>query len=394
MTRHLKAAVVGTGFIGPVHIEALRRLGIEVTGILGSSLQGGQKRAEALRLPKAYASLDELLAEPELDAVHITTPNYLHKPMVEAAIAAGKHIVCEKPLAMDSAEGQSLLEAAERAGIVHATNFNFRFYPLCREARDIVQSGKLGEIYQIYGRYVQDWLLKATDWNWRLEPDLGGDMRAVADIGSHWLDLTRFISGQDIAEVCADFATFLPVRKRPLKPVETFAGKELAPEDYEEREIRTEDYASILLRFTDGARGVLTVSQVAAGRKNRNEFEINGANGSIAWNSERVEELWLGHRDQASQVLLKDPTLMSGYAREISEAPGGHSEGFRDTFKMLYSRVYAAVEAGGPPEESDYPTFADGVYALRLGEAILQSAKEERWVKVEGKGQEKRSAGR
>jgi predicted dehydrogenase len=303
--------------------------------------------------------------------------------MVEAAIAAGKHVVCEKPLAMDSAEGEHLLDLANRAGIVHATNFNFRFYPLCREARSLVQGGSLGPIYQIYGRYVQDWLLKSTDWNWRLEPDLGGDMRAVADIGSHWLDLTRFISGQDITEICADFATFLPVRKKPLVPLETFAGKELQPDEYEEREIRTEDYASILLHFSDGARGVLTVSQVAAGRKNRNEFEINGANGSVAWNSERVEELWLGHRDKASEVLLKDPGLMSEFGRSIVEAPGGHAEGFRDTFKMLYSRVYAAIEAGGPPEEPDYPTFADGVYALKLGEAILKSAHERRWITVD-----------
>lgn len=382
MTRQLKAAVVGTGFIGPVHIEALRRLGIEVTGLLGSSKEGGQKRADALRLPKAYGSLEELLAEPGLDCVHITTPNYLHKPMVEAAITAGKHIVCEKPLAMDSSEGEHLLALAEKAGIVHATNFNFRFYPLCREARSMVQGGNLGAIFQIYGRYVQDWLLKETDWNWRLEPDLGGDMRAAADIGSHWLDLTRFISGQDVTEVCADFATFLPVRKKPLVPLETFAGKELQPDEYEERAIHTEDYASILLRFSGGARGVLTVSQVAAGRKNRNEFEINGSQGSISWNSERVEELWLGHRDRPSEVLMKDPGLMSEFGRSIVEAPGGHAEGFRDTFKMLYSRVYAAIEAGGPPAEPDYPTFADGVYALRLGEAILQSAQERRWVTV------------
>ena len=382
MRRSLKAAVIGTGFIGPVHIEALRRLGIEVTGILASNLEHAQKRADALRLPKAYATLDELLAEPGLDAVHITTPNYLHKPMVEAVIAAGKHVVCEKPLAMDSAEGQQLLDLAEKAGIVHATNFNFRFYPLCQESRAIVQGGKLGTIYQICGRYMQDWLLKDTDWNWRLEPELGGEMRAVADIGSHWLDLTRFISGQEISEICADFATFLPVRKKPLVPLETFAGKELQPDEYEEHEIRTEDYASILLRYRDGARGVLTVSQVSAGRKNHNAFEINGSKGSIAWDSERVEELWIGHRDRPSELLLKDPTLLSEYGRAASEAPGGHAEGFRDTFKMLYRRVYQAIEAGGPPAEPDYPTFADGVYALKLGEAIYRSAQEKCWVSV------------
>jgi predicted dehydrogenase len=382
MRRSLKAAVIGTGFIGPVHIEALRRLGIEVTGILASNLEHAQKRADALRLPKAYATLDELLAEPGLDAAHITTPNYLHRPMVEAVIAAGKHVVCEKPLAMDSAEGQQLLDLAEKAGIVHATNFNFRFYPLCQESRAIVQGGKLGTIYQICGRYMQDWLLKDTDWNWRLEPELGGEMRAVADIGSHWLDLTRFISGQEISEICADFATFLPVRKKPLVPLETFAGKELQPDEYEEHEIRTEDYASILLRYRDGARGVLTVSQVSAGRKNHNAFEINGSKGSIAWDSERVEELWIGHRDRPSELLLKDPTLLSEYGRAASEAPGGHAEGFRDTFKMLYRRVYQAIEAGGPPAEPDYPTFADGVYALKLGEAIYRSAQEKCWVSV------------
>src|SRR4051812_5057446 len=231
MVKPLKAAVVGIGFIGPVHIEALRRLGIDVTGVLGSSLTSGERTAAELRLPKAYGSLDELLAEPELSAVHITSPNYLHGPMVKDAIAAGKHVVCEKPLAMDTAEGEGLLALAERAGIVHASNFNFRFYPLCQEAKEMVRGGQLGPITQIYGRYVQDWLQKVTDWNWRLEPELGGDMRAVADIGSHWLDLTRFITGQDVTEVCADFATFLPIRKKPTKPLATFAGKELDPDD-------------------------------------------------------------------------------------------------------------------------------------------------------------------
>ena len=361
MVDALKAAVIGAGFIGPVHVEALRRLGIEVTGILGSSLESAQKQAAEQRLPKAYGSLDELLAEPGLTAVHITAPNYLHAPMVKQVIAAGKHVICEKPLAMNTADGEELLTLAEQAGIVHATNFNFRFYPLSQESREIVQRGGLGEVYQIYGRYVQDWLLKETDWNWRLEPDLGGDMRAVADIGSHWLDLTRFITGQSVTEVCADFATFVPVRKKPKKALATFAGKELDPEDYELVEIKTEDYASILLRFDGGARGCLTVSQVAPGRKNHNAYEINGSGSSLAWNSERVDEIWIGHRDKASELMLKDPSLMSPAGRLVAEAPGGHAEGFRSTFKQLYKRVYRAIEAGGPPAEPDYPTFADGV---------------------------------
>jgi len=382
MASSLKAAVIGTGFIGPVHIEALRRLGIEVTGLLGSDKANTERKARDLRLAKAYGSIEELLAEPGLTAVHVATPNYLHASMVKAALAAGKHVVCEKPLAMNAAEGAEMLALAEKSGLVHAVNFNFRFYPLVQQAKAMVQAGELGEIYQVYGRYVQDWLLKATDWNWRLEPELGGEMRAVADIGSHWLDLSGFITGQHVTELCADFATFLEVRKKPTRPLETFAGKELNPDEYEERAITTEDYASILLRFDGGARGVLTVSQTAAGRKNHCGFEINGSTSSAAWNSERVEELWLGHRNAPNQVLLKDPGLMAPSARAFSEAPGGHSEGFRDTFKMLYSRVYAAIESGKPPVNPDYPTFADGLYALRLGDKVFQSARERRWITV------------
>jgi predicted dehydrogenase len=382
MANSLKAAVIGTGFIGPVHIEALRRLGIEVTGLLGADQAASERKAQALRLAHAYGSIEELLAEPGLTAVHVATPNYLHAPMVKAALAAGKHVVCEKPLAMDAAEGAELLALAEASGLVHAVNFNFRFYPLVQHAKALVQSGDLGQVRQIHGRYMQDWLLKETDWNWRLEPELGGDMRAVSDIGSHWLDLSGFITGQRVTEVCADFATFMPVRKKPTRPLETFKGKDLNPGEYEEREIKTEDYASILLHFDGGARGVVSVSQIAAGRKNHCAFEINGSKSSVAWNSERVEELWLGRRDVPSGILLKDPSLLAPSARPFAEVPGGHAEGFRDTFKMLYSRVYAAIETGGPPAQPDYPTFADGLYALQLGDKVLESARSRRWVTV------------
>jgi predicted dehydrogenase len=383
MARQLKAGVVGTGFIGPVHVEALRRIGVDVVGIVGSSREATIQKAESLRLPAVFDSLEQMLVEADLDAVHIATPNNLHAPMVKSVIAAGKHVVCEKPLGMDVAEGKELLALAQDAGIVHAVNFNIRFYPQCHQARALIQGGELGRIYLIHGRYLQDWLLKETDWNWRLEPELGGDMRAVADIGSHWLDLLTFIAGQRIRQVCADFATLLPVRKKPTKPLETFAGKQLDPSEYEERPIRTEDYASILLRFADGPHGVLTVSQVSAGRKNRLAFEVDCAGGSVAWQSERPEELWIGRRDKPSEVLLRDPALLAPEARAISSYPGGHAEGFPDTFKQLYRKVYAAIEAGRPPDAPDYPTFADGVYALRLGEAIQRSARDHQWVELE-----------
>lgn len=382
MQRRLKAAVVGTGFIGPVHVEALRRNGIDVVGIVGSSREHAQQRASDLRVEQGFGSIAELLAGTDPDCIHVTTPNYLHAPMVREILAAGKHVVCEKPLAMTTAEGEELLQLASASGLVHAVNFNLRFYALCHQARAMVRNGDLGATYLIHGRYLQDWLLRETDWNWRLESQLGGDMRAVADVGSHWLDLMTFITGQRITSVCADFGTLLPVRRKPLKPVATFAGKELEPEDYQSVSISTEDYASILLRFDNGAHGVLTISQVSAGRKNHLEFEIDGSLASVAWNSENPEELWIGRRDRPSEVLLRDPALLAPEARSVTSYPGGHAEGFPDTFKQLYRKVYGAIAAGGPPAEPDYPTFADGVHALRLGEAILASSRSRGWIDI------------
>lgn len=382
MTERFKVGVAGTGFIGPVHVEALRRIGVDVVGIVGSNPDTAARKAAEMQVPGAFTSLEELLAVPGLAAVHIATPNHLHAPMAKQVIAAGKHVICEKPLAMDAAEGEEMLALAEQAGIVHAVNFNLRFYPLCHQAKAMVHAGEIGKVMLMHGRYLQDWLLKESDWNWRLEPEYSGETRAVADIGSHWLDLMGFISGDRITAVCADFATFLPVRKRPTRPVETFSGKELRPDEYQDRVIKTEDYASVLLRYASGAHGVVTISQVSAGRKNHLAFEIDGAQASLAWCSENPEELFIGRRDRPSETLMRDPALLAPAARGITSYPGGHAEGFPDTFKQLYRKVYAAIAAGGPPEEPDYPTFHDGVKSLRLGEAILKSARQSRWVNV------------
>lgn len=382
-SERIKVGVVGGGFIGPVHVEALRRNGVEVVGLVGSSPEAGRAKADELHLPEAFASLDDLLSHPEIGCVHIATPNHLHAPMVKQVLAAGKHVVCEKPLAMNAAEGEELLRLATDAGVVHGVNFTQRFWPHCHHVRALVRTGALGRLYQISGSYLQDWLLRETDWNWRLEPELGGDLRAVADIGSHWLDLVEFVTDQRVVAVCADFATFVPVRQRPTRPVATFSGMNLRPDDYEAKPIRTEDYASILLRFDDGAKGVLTVSQVSAGRKNQLRYELNGADASVSWQSEQPEELWIGHRERPNEVLLRDPSLLAAEARAVTSAPGGHAEGFASTFKHLYRAVYRAIAAGGPPAAPDYPTFADGVRSLRLGAAIAVSARKERWVLVD-----------
>jgi predicted dehydrogenase len=370
------AALVGTGFIAAVHVEALRRLGVDVLGVAGSS----PERAAEAALGEVYGSLDELLADERVDVVHLTTPNNLHHPQVKQSLAAGKHVVCEKPLALNATESRELVELAQDAGVVHCTNFMARFYPLVQQARALVLEGALGELWNVHGSYLQDWLLRPTDWNWRLEPERGGELRAIGDIGSHWLDLAQFVTGQRIAEVFADLDTVIPVRRRPVGGVQTFAQADAEGEDVA---IATEDLAHVLLHFDDGARGSVVVSQVSAGRKNTLAFELDGSEAALAWNSERLEELWLGHRDRPNEVLTRDPSLMEPPARETTTLPGGHAEGFAETFRELYRCVYRAVERGGPPAEPDYPTFADGHWENVLGEAIAQSSRERRWIEVE-----------
>jgi predicted dehydrogenase len=271
--------------------------------------------------------------------------------------------------------------AAEK-NLVNAINFNLRFYPMSYQARSMVRGHELGELFFYNASYFQDWLLLPTDWNWRLEPGLGGALRAVGDIGSHCLDLISFISGLKVQRVFADFKTFIPVRKKPSRPIETFTGKLLQPSDYIDQPIQTEDYATIILNYENNMRGVLTVSQVSAGCKNRLQYELFGSKSGIGWNSERPNELWIGHRDQPNQILLKDPSLLSTEARAISSYPGGHNEGFPDTFKQFSKKVYDYIRAGDYKATADFPTFADGHYEMVLSEAILTSANEGRWVDV------------
>jgi predicted dehydrogenase len=283
---------------------------------------------------------------------------------------------------MNSKESSELVALAKEKGVVNAVNFNIRYYPLSQQARHMVQSGELGGIYSVQGSYLQDWLLLPTDWNWRLEPGLGGEMRAVSDIGSHWIDLTTFITGLTVESVMADFGTFLKTRKKPSRPMETFTGKMQTETEYVEQPISTEDYASVLIRYTSGARGVMTVSQVSAGRKNRLFYEIDGAAASLAWDGESPNEMWIGHRDKPNEVLIKDPSLLSAEAREFAFYPGGHAEGFPDTFKSLYHAVYGYLDKGDMKAKPEFPTFEDGHRALLVGDAILRSAREGRWVDV------------
>ena len=374
------AAVIGTGFIGTVHVEQLRRIGVHVRGVLGSTAERGEKRAAELGVERAYPSLDALLDDPSVDVVHVTSPNHLHVPQARQVLEAGRHVVCEKPLAMSARESAELVRVAAASGLVNAVNFNIRFYPLNQHARELVAGGGLGDVRLVTGHYFQDWLLHDTDWNWRLEPDKGGALRAVGDIGSHWLDLMSFTTGLPIMTVMADLATFIAVRREPRGPVETFSTERSA--DTLPREMGTEDVASILLRFSNGARGAVSVSQISPGRKNSLQWEVDGSTASASWDSEQPDQLWLGHRDRPNEIVQRNPALMAPAGRAAAALPAGHVEGFADTFAALFRAIYADVAAGRPAERPLYATFADGHEEMLIGDAIADSARSGQWVNV------------
>ena len=373
------AAVIGTGFIGTVHIEALRRLAVPVVGVMGSSAARGAARAQALGVARAYASLEELLADPVVQVVHVTSPNVLHYPQVKAVLAAGKHVVCEKPLAMTAIQSAEMVALAKTSGKVAAVCYNIRFYPLNQQARGMVASGQLGEVRLVSGQYHQDWLAKPSDWNWRLEADQGGVLRSVGDIGTHWVDLISFIIGHRPSAVFADLATFIPMRQKPVGPVETFSTAKGATEA---RPVTTDDAALILLRFPNGARGVMSTSQISQGRKNALKWEIAGSGASAAWDSETPDHLWIGHRDQPNQILQRDASLMNGLGAAATRLPGGHVEGFADSFRALFAQVYGDVAKGGRSDDATYASFEDGHYEMQFCDAVLKSAAEGRWVEV------------
>ncbi|MGD2059737.1 MAG: Gfo/Idh/MocA family oxidoreductase [Acidimicrobiia bacterium] len=378
----IKAGVVGIGFIGVAHVEALRRLGVEVVGVVGSSPDRARQKAESAGLPEVYDNVEALAADPDVDVIHIASPNYAHADQVRTVVEAGKHVVCEKPLALTSEDTGDLAGRAEAAGVVNAVCFNIRFYPANHQARAMVVAGDIGEPRLITGSYHQDWLLLETDWNWRLQPEQAGRLRAVADIGSHWLDLASFISGKKVVEVMADLYTLVPVRRHPAGPVETFAAA-AESEDLIEEEMSSDDAAGILLRYEDGARGAVTISQVSAGQKNSVRYEIGGSAAALRWYSAQPEDLFIGHRGQANELLSRDPGLYAPEAAKLIRYPGGHVEGFPDTFRALFSQVYADVARGGPSSDPSYPTFRDGHDVVLVTDAIARSHDDQRWTKVQ-----------
>ncbi len=375
-------AVVGAGFIGPVHVEALRRLGVSIRGILGCDQKESDSAQKSLGLPKAYRSFEELLADSSVQAVHLAVPNVLHYELSKKAILGGKHVMCEKPLAMNARESGELASLAKGKKLAAGVCYNLRFYPLNLEARDRVAKGEVGKVYHVNGSYVQDWLLYDTDYNWRVLADQGGALRAVADIGTHWIDLILTITGLEVEEVFADLKTVHEVRKRPTGEVQTFTAKGAAPRATEPVNITTDDYAAMMFRFKGGARGTLYVSQVNAGRKNCLRYEIAGEKCSLAWNGEQPDDLWIGRREKANEWMLRDPSLLGDLARGYTNYPGGHHEGFPDAFKQCFKSFYQYILAGDYNARPMFPTFEEGHREVVLCEKILESHKAQKWIRV------------
>jgi predicted dehydrogenase len=381
MYSSITAGVAGTGFIGPVHVEGLRRLGVRVKGISSATLELAEEARQQLNLEHAYANFEEMLEDDDLQVIHLAVPNVLHYPMVKQVLAAGKHVMCEKPLAMTSEQGEELVKLAAATNLKAGVNYNLRFYPMNLEVKERLEKGA-ARVFSIVGAYQQDWLLYDTDYNWRVLADQGGALRAVSDIGTHWLDLVHFTTGLEIEAVLADLTTVHTTRRRPKGEVSSFNNDVLRDEDLESIPITTDDCASILIKFKGGAKGQLFVTQVSAGHKNRLTYDIATEDASYEFNSERPNELLIGRRDAPSEFLLKDPGLLTGLAAPYVNYPGGHNEGFPDTFKQCFRSFYNAILPGDATTEADthYASFEDGLRELVICDAIIKSDAEQRWV--------------
>jgi len=370
----LGMGLVGPGFVGAHHVDAVRRLGfVDIVAVAASTEASARKKADALGIPKAYGSYEALAADPDVHVIHNTTPNYLHVPVVMAALAHRKHIISDKPLAPTSGEARSLWHAARDAGVVHAVTFNYRGNPLVQHAREMMAAGEIGEPHFVHGAYLQDWLLQPTDFSWRLEPEKGGKSSAIGDIGSHWCDLVQHVLGRRIEAVLADLHTAIPTRFKPAASSEAFAQGGTGGESFA---VHSEDLATVLVRFEGGARGSVSVGQVCAGHKNDLWFEVNGRSASVRWLQERQNELWIGRRGAPNSTLLKDPSLLHEGARAYAHLPGGHQEAWADAFRNVLSDVYTFIAEGRRPDEPKPPAFAtfeDGYRSACIVDAILQS---------------------
>lgn len=381
--KKINVGIIGTGFIGAAHIEAIRRLGfVDVIALAENNQQLAEQKAKELNIPLAYDSVDKLLANPDIQVVHNCTPNHLHFAINKKVILAGKHVFSEKPLCLTSQEADELTSLAEQQGVTTAVGFVYRNFAMVQQAADMVRDQQIGRVFAVNGHYLQDWMLLETDYNWRVDPKVGGKSRTVADIGSHWCDTVQFVTGKKIKEVFADMSIVYPTRKAS-KQVESFVTVN-ADSSYELKPVETEDYASVLVRFEDGSKGSFTVSQVSAGHKNDLTFDISGSEKSLHWEQETPQYLKIGYRQQANRILCDDPSLINPAVRAYNHFPGGHIEGWPDAFKNMMLAFYAFIAEGKDPQQdtAKFAMFKDGAQIVHIVDAIIESAQQGKWISV------------
>jgi len=365
--KKLRIGIVGLGFIGPHHLEAIRRLGFaEVTAVAENSDELARKKADQYFVEKSYGNWRAMVADPDIDVIDITTPTNLHAPIALAAVKAGKHVIVDKPMALSTREAREMHEAATAAGVVNAVTFSIRYNVMLQQLRAMIARGDAGRVNYIQGHYFQEWLLRDTDFNWRILPEVAGNLAMVADAGAHWYDMVQHVTGHKIVRVLADLSRFIDTRQRP-----TSGG---GTEPYT---VEVPDLGMVLFQFDNGARGMFSTGAIMAGHKNDLTMEVVGSEASLRWQQERPDELWIGQRDEPTQVLLKDPPLLDPSVKNLARLPGGHSETWTDAFRNLMQNILGFIAEGRDPKEADgtqFATFATGLGVARIIDAIEESA--------------------
>ncbi|KGQ70845.1 dehydrogenase [Chelonobacter oris] len=379
--KKINVGIIGTGFIGVAHIEAIRRLGfVNIIALAENNQQLAKEKAAALNIPIAYDSIDELLSNKDIQVVHNCTPNHIHFDVNKKIILAGKHVFSEKPLCLTSPQADELVALAIKHRVITGVGFVYRNFAMVQQAAEMVKSQDIGRVFAVNGHYLQDWMLWDTDYNWRVDPAIGGKSRTVADIGSHWCDTVQFVTGKKIKAVFADVSIVHSIRKAG-KNEETF-GSDSAGAEYESKSVETEDYASVLIRFEDGSKGSFTVSQVSAGHKNDLMFDISGSLKSLHWEQETPQYLTIGYRQKPNQILCDDPTLVNKSVSAYNHFPGGHIEGWPDAFKNMMLAFYSFILENKAPENTPvkFATFSDGAQIVHIVDAIMTSFEQGKWI--------------
>jgi predicted dehydrogenase len=380
--KKLRTAIIGMGYIGASHIDAVRRIAeCELYAVADANSELARKKAELYGVPRCYDSVEALLADPDIEVVHNCTPNNLHTAVNKAVISSGRHLLSEKPLALNYHEAEELLEHSRKNPVSRAAvNFNYRMNPMVQEMRRRIAKGAAGEVLAVSGFYLQDWLLYDTDYSWRLEPEIAGPSCCIADIGSHWMDMVQHVTGLTITEVMADLRTVYPRRKKPLTQTETFSTN--SGKAYELVDVRNEDYGSVLFHLSNGAAGAFTVSEVSAGHGCYFQVEIDGSKTSLMWNQEQNDRLWIGRRNAENSLFIRDPACVSPEVLEHTNLAKGHPEGWNDAFTGNIRSFYRHITGGGKAK-ADFATLEEAARIVKLTEACVESHRRRSWVSVE-----------